>query len=76
MVVRRTFAMLLVRNFLLPEVEVAGLIVVCQGVAMADIHQVVTALVVVIMLEEVVDLNPQVVIMVVVVVIVHQQTGE
>ena len=63
-VVRRTFAMLLVRNFLLLEVEVVGVLTVVGHclVAMVDIHQVVKAVVVVVLiLEELVELKLQVV---------------
>ena len=47
-VVRRTFAMLPVRSFLLLGVEVEGVITVVQAAVMADIYQVQGAMVVVI----------------------------
>ena len=78
-VVRRTFAILLVRNFLLLEVEVVGVLTVVGHclVAMVDIHQVVKAVVVlmtIMLLEEVVDLKLQVVLLVAAVDCVQQQT--
>ena len=74
-VVRRTFAMLSVRNFLLPEVEVAGLHIVRQAVAMVGTLQEALVLAVMIytyiLLEEMVGLKPQVVLMVTAVVFVQ-----